>query len=195
MGAPKKTHLPGITFTGTLAKPIDDIDSIRPFPTDLHLVDWAEHNRMVHDRWKRLCSLRAEKIPELARQLGVQVEGFDLTTDRGLATFYRQTLIALAIKAPVPGFLEVKPKEFLQVEPKDRRALTMWVLDKCTQRKQGEPKASYLNTCLHIVCDLNPDLARGKRLRHAGVDLHARGEAARKNLVQRSAETGDLAQA
>jgi hypothetical protein len=151
MARPKKTHLPGITFTGSIAKPIDDIEIITPFRRDLAL-DSPEYQKLFDERWTKLHRLRVQKIPELARQLGLQVDKFDLTTERGLMVFYGQTLMNLAIKARIPGFLEV--------EPKWNRSLVMWTLVKCIQAKQRGERNAYLNTCLTIVRGWDPDLAR-----------------------------------
>jgi hypothetical protein len=137
-------------FTGTLAQPIDDIKLIMP-------LDKAREDfeKWVEESTDRLHTIRIQKMPELARQLGMQVEKFDLTTHTGLMGFYGQLALNLAIASGIPGFQTVRskwPREWIKAALQDGDS----------RRLRGEPSPD-LTACLLIVRLLDPDLRRSSR--------------------------------
>jgi hypothetical protein len=148
----KKLVIAGVEFTGTLAQPIDETDLIMPLG---HEANSPEFQKWVDAAYDRRHRLQIQKMPELARQLGMQVEKFDLTTHAGLMVFYGQLALNLALKLGIPGFLEA--------EPKWPRAVVRAVLEDSELRRQrGEPNPD-LKACLIMVRGLDPDLQRSGR--------------------------------
>jgi hypothetical protein len=148
MARRKKTQ-----FTGMLAQQIDDTT----FNTALGAfeADSAEFNRRLQERSTRLYGLRLDKMPELGRQLGIDVAACDLKTHLGKAALYSLIAIELAIKLEIPGFMLTKPKW-----PPELVNYAMIHGHNC--KKLGEPNPD-LNVCLDIVRTLYPDLARPGR--------------------------------
>jgi hypothetical protein len=98
-------------------------------------------------------------MPELARQVGMQVDKFDLTTTGGLMVFYGQLSLNLALKLEIPGFLEIKQMW--------RRQMAYWALKDGDARKARGERDPDLTACLILVRALDRDLARKDRKREA----------------------------
>jgi hypothetical protein len=139
-------------FTGALAHPIDDLKLIMPLG---YHVDSPDFQKWVEDSTDRLHAIRMQKMPELARQLGMQIEKFDLTTHTGLMVFYGQLALNLAIAFGIPGFQTVRskwPREWIKAALQDGDS----------RKLCGEPNPD-LNACLFVVRFLDPDLRRSGR--------------------------------
>jgi hypothetical protein len=93
-----------------------------------------------------------DKLPELGRQLGMQVDKFDLATDHGLMVFYRQLALNLAVRFEIPGFMETEHKW-------DPAIVYFALQDAHRRRKRGEPDPA-LNACLMVVQGLDRKLRR-----------------------------------
>jgi hypothetical protein len=136
-------------WTGVLAEPIDDIWSLMP---KFYPVGSPEFQEWIDRKHKRLHQLRINKMPELARQLGMQVDKFDLTTTDGWMVFYGQLALILALELEIPGFMEIKPKW-------DRKIVYWALLDGDARRKRGERDPD-LTSCLFLVQLLDPELCK-----------------------------------
>ena len=140
------------SFTGSIAKRIDDTGCIVPLG---YALDLPEFRKILDDRWDRLFKLRMQKMPELAQQLGMDLKKFDLTTDAGLVAYYATIALNLAVKFEIPGFLEV--------EPKWNPSIVMAALMESEKAKlRDEPNPDF-NACLQTVKAIDPDLARPGR--------------------------------
>jgi hypothetical protein len=140
-------------WTGVLAEPIDDIASLMP---KFYPVGSPECQEWLDRKYDRLHQVRIKKLPELARQLGMQVDKFDLTTEQGLMGFYGQLALNLALKLEIPGFMEIKPAW-------DRQIVYWAMLDGDARRQRGEPDPD-LTSCLILVRLLDPELCKkGKK--------------------------------
>jgi hypothetical protein len=98
-------------------------------------------------------------MPELARQLGMQLDAYDLSTHTGLMQFYGDIALNLVIKFEIPGFLEV--------DPKWNRSIVLWTLVECekaklsgTNRLEPSRGTSDFEVCLWVVRELDRDLKR-----------------------------------
>jgi hypothetical protein len=140
-------------WTGVVAEPIDDIGSLMP---KFYPAGSPECQEWIDRQYDRLHQLRIKKLPELARQLGIQVDKFDLTTEQGLMAFYGQLALNLAVKFEIPGFIEIKTKW--------PRQIVYWaLLDGDARRQRGEPDPD-LTSCLFMVQAFDPKLSKkGKK--------------------------------
>lgn len=144
-------------WTGVLAAPIDDIGSIMPL---CYPADSPEFEKWVDDNSDRTHRLRLEKMPELARQLGMQVDKFDLTTQDGLMVFYGQLALNLALKLEIPGFMKAKrkwPREVVYAALQDG--------DARRHRRERDPDGT---ACLIVVQAFDRNLRR-KGQKHAAI--------------------------
>jgi hypothetical protein len=149
-------------WTGTLAEPIDDVFLVMPMGLPVNsLPNWIE---LYSDRLHRL---RIEKMPELARQLGMQVDTFDLTTEHGLMVFYRQLAMGLARKLEIPGFIAAKPKW--------PRAMVLAAMEEGDARRSRRERDPDFAACLSWVRAADPDLARKDRAFSSGAARDALG--------------------
>jgi hypothetical protein len=139
-------------FTGTIAQPIDDSALILSLAYDLD----SPEGKKAQEEWDdRLHGLRVEKMPELARQLGMQLEKFDLTTHTGLMVFYATIAMNLAVEFKIPGFFLVRSKWQREVVKSAMKGGDI-------RKRLGLPNPD-LTACLLVVQALYPDLARAGR--------------------------------
>lgn len=147
MARSKRKQFAGLS--GSVMQPIDDLSLLLPIGYSLNS---PEFQKALEDRRNRLFKMRVQKMPELARQLGVKVEAFDLSTTEGLMGFYGSLAVMLAMKFGIPGFLEAAPKWDPQIV-----IFAMQAGD--TNKQRGIPNPD-LTACLGVVRALDPDLAR-----------------------------------
>jgi hypothetical protein len=140
--------LNGKKFEGVLAAPIDT-GIIFPFrPKDL----WQEFSDKNYDELHRQ---RIAKMPYLARHLGIQFEGLDLSSYAGMAAFYGCIAENLA-RLLVPGFQAKR-------EGKWPRDFICYVLRGVDHWKEAGRYSSDLEACLAFLKMDEPDLARPAR--------------------------------
>jgi hypothetical protein len=134
-------------WTGILAEPINGPIMPLKYPANS-----PEFEKWLDAKCLSLHRLRVEKMPELARQLGMQVDKFDLTTHRGLMVFYGQLALNLALKLEIPGYMEAKPKW-------PREIVYAAMQDGNARRARGERDPD-LTACLFMVRAFDRNLRR-----------------------------------
>jgi hypothetical protein len=139
-------------WTGVLAEPIaDDVGTLAP---QRYPVGSPEAEEWIGRRARHMSRLQIQMLPELARQLGMKVHKFDLTTTDGLTVFLTDLVLRLALKLEIPSFMLPKSKW--------PRQIVYWALLDGDARRAHRERDPDLTSCLGFVQLLDSKLKRNK---------------------------------